>query len=236
MNSEKPLIKIFERIAPAYERTNHMLTFFMDKHWRSRAAALLFTSGDHPRVHADLCSGTGETARIIKARFRETRVISVDISEHMLKTEKTGKEKDGIMLCRADTFSLPFRTDSLDEVSITFALRNLETLGGLEKAFREISRILKPGGRLMTAETSQPSSYIVRSIFHFYAKKAVPFFGGILSGSREGFKYLGGTMKNFHDEKSLSQIMQRSGLQVIKTRKYFFGAIAVHICGKPCQD
>jgi demethylmenaquinone methyltransferase / 2-methoxy-6-polyprenyl-1,4-benzoquinol methylase len=226
------LLEIYRDIASRYELTNHVLTFGLDYYWRKKAADIA-ASGNGNRW-LDMCTGTGEFALALKKRVPDDTVIhAADFSSHMLQIAENKKEAKGIIFQNASSYDLPYENDYFDLVTISFALRNLRT--GTKKfniVFDEIFRVLKPGGRFINIETSQPGSLFVKFIFKLYVKYFTPFLGGLISGSPKGFKYLSASILNFYSASNLSHVIEKSGFQNVQYTNLLFGIISIHKAAK----
>lgn len=225
---ENRIKKVFEEVPKTYELVNHVLTFCMDIMWRRKAVDIAAAGGGGAWM--DVCSGTGETAVLLKKRAKAgTKVLSVDFCLPMLEMAAAKPEGRDIRFVLADAANLPFEDGSFDLVTISFATRNLNlSRDALAKTFREFSRVLRPGGRFVNLETSQPGSKIIRKIFHAYVRLFVRPVGEWISGSRAGYAYLSQTIPRFYNAEELSEIMKSAGFSGVKYQKMMFGAAAIH--------
>lgn len=220
---------VFDRLAPRYEFVNHVLTLGLDRPWR-RAAARLAVRGGGERW-LDLCAGTGELARLLRERAPEgTWVMGLDFSLPMLQVAGRTPSVAPVPYLQGDAAALPFRDASLDLVTVAFATRNLaSSRQGLEATLREIARVLRPGGRFVNIETSQPPGRLVRFGFHLYVRALVEALGFRLSRSGRGYGYLAASMLRWHDAPTLSGILLDCGFSSVTHTPLLFGATAVHI-------
>lgn len=219
--------KIFDEVAPTYELVNHVLTFGLDRRWRNKAARWAARGGG--RQWLDVCSGTGEMARhLSRLAPRGGKVIALDFCRPMLH-RASAKAPGAIAFIMADVKRLPFPSYKFDLVTISFATRNLNlSRDVLCDTFREFRRILKPGGRLINLETSQPQATAVRRLFHFYIQTAVKPVGFRLSGSRAGYAYLSATIPRFYGAEALADLLRQAGFRRVGYRRLFFGVAAIH--------
>lgn len=220
--------KMFSEIPDTYERINHLLTFRLDTLWRKRMARKAAGTGGKRWI--DLCTGTGETAHYLQqAAPEETEVFGVDFSLPMMSMILQKSSVKNIRCVLSDINQLPFESSTFDLATISFATRNInisrEILTG---AFRECHRILKPGGHFFNLETSQPSSRIIRRLFHFYIRTAVPVIGKTISGAKHPYIYLSRTIPEFYPPEVLSDILMESGFDHVTYKKKLFGAAAIH--------
>jgi demethylmenaquinone methyltransferase/2-methoxy-6-polyprenyl-1,4-benzoquinol methylase len=216
------------RVSTTYEMVNHILTFGHDARWRRQAARLAAATGGSQ--WADMCTGTGEMAVYLgRLAPPETTVHAVDFSLPMLDVAKKKPQTQNISFVVSDVKALEFPDDSLDLITIAFATRNINlNRDALVQTFAEFARVLKPGGRFINLETSQPSSRLIRRLFHAYVRLFVKPIGGLISGSYKGYAYLGHTIPRFYPPEELSDIMCRAGFKNVTYRKLMFGIAAIH--------
>jgi demethylmenaquinone methyltransferase/2-methoxy-6-polyprenyl-1,4-benzoquinol methylase len=227
----RPLYKMFTTVPERYDLMNRLLTFGMDERWRRKAARLAMTS--QPGKILDLCTGTGDLAiYFFKLCRKGQEVTALDFSEPMLEIarEKAGRKKiSAIRFIQADVASLPFKDKSFDTVGIAFAFRNLTFHNPLQKQYlSEIKRILKPSGQCLIVETSQPSSRIIRRLFHLYLGIVVSALGGRLSGHRSAYHYLSFSARNFYDQDQVKELMLKSGFSRVVMNPLFMGMICIY--------
>jgi demethylmenaquinone methyltransferase/2-methoxy-6-polyprenyl-1,4-benzoquinol methylase len=224
----KGIQKIFSEVSQTYELANRILTLGMDTLWRKQAAKLAVADGGTKWM--DICSGTGETAVHLGRMAKEkTMVVAADFCMPMLRKATQKPEANKISFTNADASALPFRDETFDLVAISFATRNINvTRDDMIQCFREFYRVLRPGGRFVNLETSQPSSELVRKIFHLYVRLIVKPLGYMVSGSRRGYKYLSHTIPRFYRSDQLADIIRQSGFVRVDIRPMMFGIIAIH--------
>ncbi len=219
---------IYSEVSGTYELVNHVLTFGMDILWRRKGAKVAAKEGGSTWL--DVCSGTGEMAVNLKRLGgRETTVVAADISLHMLHELSGEPGAVGISCVQSDAVSLPFADGSFDLITISFATRNIDTSREkLTACFREFRRVLKPGGRFINLETSQPTSGLIRQLFHLYVRTAIKPIGSAISGSKAGYAYLSHTIPRFYDAETLSEILGDAGFSDVSYEPMMFGAAAIH--------
>lgn len=220
--------KIFSEVPETYELVNHILTFGMDILWRKKAARI--AAQGNGNMWLDICSGTGEMAVYLK-RFapKETKVYACDFSFPMIQKAMQKKESSEITFTVSDINSLPFPDNTFDLVTISFAVRNIN----LDKerfvqALKEIQRVLKPGGRFVAVETSQPKSEIIKKIFHVYIRLAVKPIGQLISGSKFAYAYLSSTIPRFYPAEEFAKIIKQAGFGEVTFKRLLFGVTAIH--------
>jgi len=215
--------KMFSSIAPWYDFLNHLLSFNLDRKWRKEVMRMVNSSKSLTVL--DVCTGTGDIA--IGLKSLEHKVFGIDISGEMLRfaMRKAEKKKltDGLFLVRGDALFLPFKEETFDLVTIGFGLRNFTSC---EKGISEMVRILKRGGRLLILEFSMPSGGIFSSLYSIYLRNILPFIGGLISGSRDAYRYLSSSIQGFMKKEEVIELLKKSGLQNVHSKE-LTGGIAV---------
>ncbi len=224
----KGVLKVFSEVARQYELVNHILTFGLDIPWRERAAQVAASGGG--ALWLEVCSGTGEMAvNLKKIADPTTKIVVSDFSMPMVSKASEKEELGTASISLADSLHLPFIENTFDLVIISFATRNITpTRAKLTMFLREFYRVLKPGGRFINLETSQPSSTPIRIAFRLYTRQVIKLVGRIISGSKTGYAYLAHTVPRFFNAEELSDILYESGFSNVKYIKLTFGAVAIH--------
>lgn len=229
---KKGVQKIYSEVADTYELVNHILTFGLDIHWRKTAAKKAAQASGS--LWLDVCSGTGEMAQSLsRLADPEVRIISLDFSSSMLSRAMRKKNARNISFVEAEALRLPFPDDTFDLLTISFATRNINhKKESLIAHLREFHRVLNRGGRFINLETSQPSSRILRRLFHLYIKLTVKPIGARLSGSKSGYSYLAFTIPRFYHPEEFSSLLHQAGFQKVECHRLLFGVSAIHIARK----
>jgi len=129
----------------------------------------------------------------------------------------------------ADAGKLPFKSESFDFLTIAFGIRNIPDV---DVFLSESLRVLKPGGKLLILELTRPDNMFVRFFYNLYLTKILPFIGGILSGEREAYGYLAGSIATFLDRDTLIMRIRSAGYGTIDYKRKTFGVATIYICGK----
>jgi demethylmenaquinone methyltransferase/2-methoxy-6-polyprenyl-1,4-benzoquinol methylase len=138
-----------------------------------------------------------------------------------------------VVFAGAVSSALPFRSEAFDLVIISFATRNINVnRESLLAGFREFHRVLKPGGRFVNLETSQPPSRFLRTLFHTYVRLVVARVGGFISGSKAGYSYLSNTLVRFYGAEELARMFCEAGFSRVGFRRLTGGIVAVHEAAK----
>jgi demethylmenaquinone methyltransferase/2-methoxy-6-polyprenyl-1,4-benzoquinol methylase len=224
---------MFNEVPERYDLLNRLLTFGIDQSWRRRASAACL-EGEPARV-MDLCTGTGDLALLLASGAnRNTHVTAVDFAAPMLEVARRKAEarrvEDRMELRLADAGELPFQDGEFDAVGIAFAFRNLTYRNpGRDRYLSEILRVLKPGGRMVIAETSQPANALWRSLFHLYLRAFVAPVGGFLSGHRPAYRYLAHSAENYFRPNDVCEMLTEAGFESVTYRPLLSGIAALHV-------
>lgn len=245
------LKQMFSSIRPdMYDRLNHIATLYLDMFWRHIAAKEILK--DNPEKILDLCCGTGElTITIAKnARTRHPStgsgqvvvplrntpiVVGADFCAPFLEyaAEKAKKQNLDIQFVEADAANLPFDDNTFDAVGMSFAFRNLTYQNpNSEKHLSEILRALKPGGKFILMETSQPQNLIIRKLFHLYMRIIPAIAGTLLGQNKKAYSYLAGSVVDFFTKERATNLLQKAGFTVEKFKPFLFGAVALVVAKK----
>jgi demethylmenaquinone methyltransferase/2-methoxy-6-polyprenyl-1,4-benzoquinol methylase len=218
--------RMFDRIAGVYDRMNGTMTAGLDRRWRDRAAD---RAELRPGERAlDVCCGTGDLALALASRVGpDGSVTGCDFSEPMLaiarrKAEAAGAANVGFEW--ADALALPYEDASFDAVTVGFGVRNF---ADLERGLGELARILRPGGRLVILEITQPQRPPLQWFFSLWFDRVVPLLGAV-AGDREAYTYLPQSVKRFPDPHRLAELLAAAGVGRIRYLVLAGGIIAIH--------
>jgi len=209
--------EMFDRISGRYDALNRILTFGMDVGWRRKGVrALGLPPGS---LVLDLACGTGDLCReLVRAGHRP---IGFDFSPGMLARARVRAP-----LVRADVLRLPVEGSVADGVVCGFALRNVVDLPAL---FREAARVLRPGGRVVFVEVSEPAHPLLRLGHALYFRRVVPFVGGVLS-DRAAYAYLPASLSYLPSPTELARSLRDAGFHDVR-RAALSAGIAQLIAG-----
>ncbi len=227
MADKKFINKMFDDIAPTYDQLNHLLSFDVDKSWRRKAVRTILSI--HPEVVADLACGTGDFA-IALAKAGVSKVLGYDISEGMLKYGNAKLRKmlldKQVIMQMSDAENLPLEDDSVDAVSIAFGIRNFEHK---EIGLSEMHRIIRPGGMVCILELSVPQNPLLQALYKIYFLHVLPFFGGLISGNRQAYKYLPNSVMAFPKPNEFMEMMRGAGFCNVTAKAFTFGLCRMYI-------
>ena len=156
------------------------------------------------------------------------KVLGIDHSISMLQEAKGKKSKSISSFAQSSACDIPLKTESVDFITITFALRNLHSTNILEATFKECHRVLRAGGILLTLETSLPKNAFARVVLKLYSRIATGIIGRIFSRRSNAYKYLGTSVGEFIDAHTLGLTLRKSGFSNIDIYPLSFGVAAIH--------
>ncbi len=224
---------MFTAVPPRYDLINHIITLGMDTHWRYLATQACL-QGEPQRV-LDLACGTGDlTIGIARQGKKEVHITGLDYSPPMLeRARKKAAEagvQDQVEFIEGDATRLPFPEDYFDCVGISFAFRNLTWKNPLcQPHLAEVLRVLRPGGRYVIVESSQPRNGLVQAFFHLYLRFFVRPAGILLSGEKGAYRYLAESAANYFSPTQVRELLLGAGFHEVSYRPLFFGASGIHI-------
>jgi demethylmenaquinone methyltransferase/2-methoxy-6-polyprenyl-1,4-benzoquinol methylase len=217
---------MFDRIAPTYDVLNHVLSGNIDTRWRKHTAKLLAFTGSEQVL--DVCCGTGDLA-VAMLEGGAGSVTATDFAPAMVDLAKQ-KAGDRIAFSVADTTRVPFEDESFDVATVGFGVRNLEDM---DAGFREMHRILKPGGRFAVLEFSRPPNRVFRGVYHAYFMIVLPMIGNLVSGGADNaYTYLPRSVMAFPGPEALAQRLRTAGFARVDITTLSFGIACIHIAHK----
>lgn len=242
LGKKQQVAEMFDKIAFRYDFLNRFLSGGIDMHWRKQAIRELRgltgsseakgrTTAEPTRDIAvlDVATGTGDMAILLSRYLPQTRVTGVDISTGMLEIgrQKLSRLKlaDRITLQTGDSEALPYSDDTYDAVTVAFGVRNFENL---EKGLREMKRVLRPGGRLVVLEFSQPRTPGISHLYRLYMRMLAPRIAGIASSNREAYQYLNDSVQAFPEGEDLVRILNDCGYVHTRLRRLSLGICTLY--------
>lgn len=218
---------MFDSIAWRYDFLNHFLSFGTDFLWR-RIAIGEIRKRISPRFILDVATGTCDLA-IAALKLNPVKITGVDISQRMLEE---GRKKiyrkrlqESIELVLGDSEELPFDNGTFDVTMVAFGVRNFETPG---KGLAEMYRVLRPGGVIMVLEFSTPAKFPFRTIYGFYFRRVLPFFGRIFSKDRSAYDYLPESVSRFPEGEVFLSLMSENGFVSLGSRILTGGVATIY--------
>jgi demethylmenaquinone methyltransferase / 2-methoxy-6-polyprenyl-1,4-benzoquinol methylase len=244
LGKKQQIAEMFDKIAFRYDFLNRFLSGGIDIYWRRRAIRELRGSADAAGAGAtsrdkavlDVATGTGDMAIMMARHLSGSRITGVDISSGMLeigrqKVARLQLEKK-ISLQQGDSEALPFPDRHFDAVTVAFGVRNFEHL---EKGILEMGRVLKPGGKLIVLEFSQPRTPGIRQVYDLYLRLVAPNIGRMISSSREAYQYLNDSVRAFPEGENFIRILDECGYVHTRVRRLSFGICSLYM-GERAED
>ncbi|MDP2212167.1 MAG: bifunctional demethylmenaquinone methyltransferase/2-methoxy-6-polyprenyl-1,4-benzoquinol methylase UbiE [Candidatus Aquicultor sp.] len=225
---------MFDAVSGRYDLLNRILTLGRDRRWRKLAAASAEVSAGS--VVLDACCGTADLALAINAETG-ARVVGVDFSPDMLKIAKekivrAGKG-DAISFIEASVDDIPFDDDSFDAVTVGWGLRNTPDY---QAVLEEFYRVVRPGGRMVCLESTEPETALLRIPYKFILSNIVPLAGRMFAKDHSAYRYLSDSIQAFPPQKELVAMMGKAGWVNVSYRNLLGGAVAIHVGRKPSSD
>jgi demethylmenaquinone methyltransferase/2-methoxy-6-polyprenyl-1,4-benzoquinol methylase len=211
---------MFTQIAARYDIMNRLMTGGQDIRWRKRVIELARL--DNSASLLDLGTGTGDLAREALSAFPQAQVVAADFTFEMMRV---GQKTSPLNFSTADALRLPFNDSSFNAVVSGFLMRNVIDL---QKALEEQYRILKDGGRIVILDTTRPKKNLLSSFIWLHMHFVIPTLGGLLTGSKDAYRYLPETTEGFVTAEEMSSRMAQAGFKQIGFQRLMFGTIAIH--------
>ncbi len=213
---------MFDRISPSYDRMNRIMSLGMDGGWRSLAVRCAEVQpGD---AALDVCCGTGDLAVALAEAVQATgRVVGLDFSQAMLDAAR--RKSARVEWVRGDALALPFSDGEFAAATIGFGMRNLADHA---RGFRELRRVVRPGGRVVCLELTDPPRWAA-PFARLWTDRAVPLLGRAVARETDAYRYLPASVHRFPPADELAAIMQAAGLRRVRYRRLSGGAVALHV-------
>ncbi|NDR54497.1 demethylmenaquinone methyltransferase [Actinomyces sp. 565] len=215
---------MFDAVARRYDLTNDVMSLWQVRMWRAVTRAAV-AAGPGMRV-LDLAAGTGTSAADYAAAGAD--VVACDLSAGMVAQGRLRHPE--IEFVVGDATDLPFADATFDVVTISYGLRNVQDTA---KALAEMTRVTRPGGRLVIAEFSTPVNAAFRRLYRFYLGTALPAAGKLLSSNADAYSYLGESILDWPDQEALAELIQRAGWRTVGYKNLSGGIVAIHRATKP---
>lgn len=212
---------MFTRIAERYDLLNRLMTAGQDQRWRRE---VIRRAGLPPHGSLlDLGAGTGDLAREALRQMPSARVTAADFTLAMMLAGKPHTSR--LDWSAADALCLPFPDETFDSVVSGFLLRNVSDV---RLALAEQQRVLKPGGRMVTLDTTPPGRSLLTPFIKFHMHTVIPALGHCLTGDAQAYTYLPDSSEHFLGAEILAARLREAGFQRVGFRRLMFGTIAIH--------
>ncbi len=219
----------FNEVAPKYDLMNTLLSMGIHYLWKYKAIRMMGLKPGHTVL--DMCGGTGDLSVMAKKiAGPKTKVFLCDINREMMKAGRkkstNHRYRKKITYIQGDAEAIPFRDNFFDAVMVGFAIRNITHM---KQSFKEMQRVLKPGGRFMCLEFSKPVCPWFRVLYDFYSFHIMPALGGFITGSKTAYTCLPETIRLFLMPDELAKILEEAGFRNVKYKLLTNGIAVVHL-------
>ena len=218
---------LFSRISRRYDLMNTLMTFGMDRRWRKTAARQAMEGLEGPVL--DVATGTGDLALALGRVVGVTEVVGMDLLNPMvsraISKASRAPQPAPITFMVGDALSLPFPDDSFACVTSAFSLRNLPDL---QAALREMVRVTRPGGRVLSLETMPVDKGMSRPLVRFHFRRIVPLLGALITFDRAAYTYLPQSVDRFLSPSRLADLFREVGLETVQHHSLALGAVHLH--------
>ena len=211
---------MFSTVAPRYDFITRTFSYGMDRRWK-RTGLDRARLPERPVV-LDLAAGTGDFSLMVRQRYPGARAVAVDITERMLQLARGRGVQHTVC---GDAGLLPFADHSFDCVIVGYGLRNFPSL---DVAVREIERVTRPGGSLVSLDFFLPANVVLRPLYLAYLYAQGAFWGLVLHGRPRVYTYIPDSLRSFVSIDDFSSLLRRTGYQKVDTRRYILGGIGLH--------
>lgn len=219
---------MFDSISGAYDFMNRAMTLGIDKLWRRRAVKLVKTH--NPATVADLATGTADLAIALARALPKVQVQGFDLSDGMLSVGRRKVDKAGltgqIRLTQADCLHLPLPDSAVDAVTVAYGVRNFADLAA---GYREMYRVLRPGGMVCVVELSTPKGKLTGPLYQFYSRKVIPAIGRMVSRDDRAYTYLPESIAAVPQGADMCRLLTDAGFSRAQSIPLTFGACSIYV-------
>jgi len=225
------VIRMFNEIAPKYDKLNGALSLGLDNYWRCDAIRELRRY--RPRHILDIATGTGDFALLAEKVLHPEKITAVDISEGMMAIGRQKVTARGlnhiITFEQQDSATLTFADESFDAVTSSFGVRNFEDI---DQSFREVLRVLRPGGIFLFLELTTPEKNPMKGLYNGYTKYVIPRLSALLHTERKAYEYLPESIAALPQGREMMLILKKNGFRNIRLRRYTLGVTTLYMAEK----
>ncbi|MCM3077899.1 demethylmenaquinone methyltransferase [Brevibacillus invocatus] len=224
---------VFESIAEEYDKMNNIISFGSHVAWRNYTMKQMNIQPGQSAL--DVACGTADwTIALAQAVGPTGRVEGLDFSQNMLDVGAYKVSKSNVdsmvKLVNGDAMNLPYEDNTFDYATIGFALRNVPDI---QTVLNEMTRVVKPGGKIVSLEVSKPPFIPYRKLFYLYFYNILPVIAKMAINKYEQYAWLPQSLTNFPDSKELAGMFQKAGLDPVQVKLFMGGVAALHMGTKP---
>ena len=223
---------LFATIAGRYGLLNDLMSLGLHRPWKRRLVRL----ADRPRRVLDHCCGPGDLA-LAFARRNSQHVVGVDFTAEMLRVAtvrcsrpEVCRATSRLQFVQADGLRLPFPDSTFDVVSVGYGLRNL---ADLDAGLREVLRVLRPDGKLLSLDFGKPDSRLWRAACFAYLRIAPPLFSRLFCGDADTHGYIIQSLHAYPAQQGLKSSMEQCGYADCGFEEFCGGAMDINFGRKP---
>lgn len=228
--------KTFNTIARRYDLMNTLMSFGLDQQWRRMAVEHVAA---HPGANIlDVCCGTGKLVMSLAQEVGENgRITGLDFSENMLAIARQRVEdsiyRSRVTLIRGDAMAMPFENEAFDGATVGWGLRNLPDL---RAGIREMTRVVKPGGWIVSLDMGKPTLLGFKQMYWLYFERIIPIMGQIWAKKASAYRYLHDSARDFPPQQELTEIFAECGLTHTGFVNLAGGVVALVFGKKPNRE
>lgn len=230
LGEKKGLVQgVFDAVADKYDLMNDLMSLGTHRFWKRLVVnKTRLREGDSA---IDVCGGTADIA-ILMARLtgEQGKVVVYDINRPMLEAGRDKGIDEGFIksidYVQGNAEDISFPDNVFQAATVGFGIRNVTLL---KKAFKEMVRVVKPGGRVLCLEFSHVSNPVLRTFYDQYSFKVIPVIGNVVTGNKGAYKYLVESIRKFPKQEELKEILEDVGLYKVRYYNLFGGVAALHV-------
>lgn len=229
MDKSRDIGRLFDGIAPTYDRFNHLLSFNIDRRWRRYTVGKLNYAGEL----LDVATGTADLAIEIVRRNKAGHVTGMDISTGMMQIGQGKVDalsmQNRISFFEGSALDIPFESCSFDAVTCAYGVRNFSDL---DRGLAEMYRVLRPGGQLAVLEFSYPENPVVRKMYDIFFSHIMPAVGRAVSNDKGAYLYFRESVKGFIWGEEMVSRISAAGFSKVSCKVMSFGITTLYTASK----
>lgn len=230
LGKKEQVAQMFDNISNNYDGLNRVISFGIDISWRKKVVKLV--GENNPKTILDIATGTGDLAMMM-TNLNPEKIVGLDISAGMLEVGRQKIKKAGfdnkIDMVIGDSENIPFEDNTFDAITVSFGVRNFENL---DKGLKEILRVLKPDGKFVILETSNPTKFPFKQLYKLHTNIFLPIIGKLFSKDKVAYSYLSESANTFPYGEAFNNILRKNGFKNVKSLPVTFGVASIYTSTK----